>query len=73
MTTPAPRDADFIFCDIVVDEAVEGEAKLVVIEFETRDGPIVLRLPAAGALELATNLLQLPLEHHSHSRSGRPL
>jgi len=26
----------------------------------------VLRLPANGALELASSLLRLPLEHHAH-------
>jgi hypothetical protein len=66
MTAPEPVNADFIYADVVIDETRHEEAKLVVIEFETAQGPVVLRLPANGALELASSLLRLPLEHHSH-------
>jgi len=66
MAAPEPINADFIFADIVVDAASDEQAKLVVIEFETAHGPVLLRLPADGALELATSLLRLPLDHHFH-------
>jgi hypothetical protein len=66
MTSPEPINADFIYPDIVIDEARHEQAKLVIFEVETADGPVVLRLPADGALELASSLRRLPLEHHSH-------
>jgi len=66
MSAPEPINADFVFADIVTDAAPDEQPKLVVIEFETAHGPVVLRLPADGALELAASLLRLPLEHHSH-------
>jgi len=69
MTQPAPVDVDFVFTDVVMDEKQPdpGGPKRVVIEFETSQGRLLLRLPTAGALELAAPLMRLPLEHHFHT------
>jgi hypothetical protein len=68
-TPPEPINADFVYADIVIDEASHAQPKYVVIEFETVNGLVVMRLPVDGALELASSLMRLPLEHHTHHQA----
>jgi hypothetical protein len=60
-----PRKADFVSVDVVFGADPSTEVRSAIIQFETADGILSLRLTADGVLQLMTSLEALPIERHA--------
>jgi len=60
-----PINADYGVAQMETDDP---RSEVVLIEFETTTGLLVLRIPAAGAAELESALSTLPLGHRPPRR-----